>query len=209
MMNCIEKRNTMERKYEFTDEIKYIGGVKLHRIRATEDNAHVPAGTLGGWIEKPWNMLGDAWVADEGCVYGDAAISSGALVSGHAQVYGNARVVGDAIITDNSQVFDKAYIIGDVIVRDNASVYGNAELHSTSRVYGNARVHGYSYMVGGQIFGNAELFSNSYYKRAGLWGSCVLSGDDKKIVNLPICTYNDTENEIPTPNDDEMEEDDE
>lgn len=61
----------MNRKYEFTGEIKKWIGRTLHRIRAVRDFGDVKAGDLGGWIEKESNLShdGDAWV------YGNAWVS--------------------------------------------------------------------------------------------------------------------------------------
>jgi len=198
----------MDHKYKLTDEIKYIGDVKLHRIRATEDNAHVPAGTLGGWIEKPWNLWGDAWVTDEGCVYGNAVVCDNALISGHAQVYENARVYSNAIVTDYSKVFGNASLSSGVKVYDNASVSGDTYAYINASIYGNAKVHGYVILTGNaHICGNAEAYSNHSRKRIVLFGTS-LSGDERKIF---IASNNDTEpdEQINKQNDDEMEEDDE
>ena len=56
--------------YEMLPETRIVNGVTLHRIRAIIDNAHVPAGTVGGFIESSHNLIGDAWIADDACVYG-------------------------------------------------------------------------------------------------------------------------------------------
>ena len=66
----------MNKKFEFTGEVKVVLGRTLHQIRAKIAFGDVEAGETGGWIEKEENLSesGNAWV------YGDA------------QVYGNARV---------------------------------------------------------------------------------------------------------------------
>lgn len=75
-------------KYEFTGEVKNIGGKILHRIRAVRDipEHNVKAGDLGGWIEAERNLSqkGAAWVADS------------ALVMDSARVTGKARVMDSA-----------------------------------------------------------------------------------------------------------------
>lgn len=67
------------KKYEFTGEVKNIGGKILHRIRAVRDilEHNVKAGDLGGWIEKEANLShdGSAWVSDEARVYGEAQVA--------------------------------------------------------------------------------------------------------------------------------------
>ena len=75
-------------KYEFTGEVKNIGGKILHRIRAVREipEHNVKAGDLGGWIEAERNLSqkGAAWVADS------------ALVMDSARVTGKARVMDSA-----------------------------------------------------------------------------------------------------------------
>ena len=60
------------KKYEFTEEIKRIGNIELHRVRALCDFKDVKAGDLGGWIEKEENLSheGSCWVYDSAQVYG-------------------------------------------------------------------------------------------------------------------------------------------
>lgn len=87
-------------RYEFTGETKQLGDVTLNRIRLTEDCRWGKAGDLGGWIEKPENLKGDAWVAEEAKVYGDA------------KVFGNARVSGDAEVRRGDWDTSPLYIQG-------------------------------------------------------------------------------------------------
>ena len=59
------------KKYTFTGEQKTeFGVVVLRRIKRVSD------GQLGGWIEKESNLsqLGDAWVADNAQVTGNAEV---------------------------------------------------------------------------------------------------------------------------------------
>ena len=88
--------------YEFVpgDEKPIGNGRTVKRIRAVAAIAAfgVAPGDLGGYIEKPENLSGDAEVS------GDAWVSGDARVSGDAQVYGNARVYGNAAIFWASKV---------------------------------------------------------------------------------------------------------
>lgn len=88
------------KKYEFTGEVKNIGGVTLHRIRALIDipEHDVKAGDLGGWIEAERNLSqkGAAWVADSALVMGSAR------VTGKARVMDSARVMGEALVTNSA-----------------------------------------------------------------------------------------------------------
>ena len=87
-------------KYEFTGEVKNIGGKILHRIRAVRDipEHNVKAGDLGGWIEAERNLSqkGAAWVADSALVMDSARVTDTALVMG------SARVMGEALVTNSA-----------------------------------------------------------------------------------------------------------
>ena len=82
----------MNKKYEFTGEIKTEFGVTLQRIRALLSFGAVTKGDIGGWISGEHNLSedGNAWVYGEARVYGNARVSGEARVSGNARVYGNA-----------------------------------------------------------------------------------------------------------------------
>ena len=110
------------KKYEFTDETITVLGVTLHRIKALVDFSNVIAGDLGGFIEKESNLdhRGDAWVA------GDAWVGGNARVAGDAWVGGNAMVAGDA------RVCDSARVAGDAWVGGNARVAGDARINKTN-----------------------------------------------------------------------------
>ncbi len=68
----------MEKKYDFTDEMKVFGGITLRRIVALRDFGDVKAGDKGGWIEKEENLSqdGNAWVFGNAQVCGDAHVAS-------------------------------------------------------------------------------------------------------------------------------------
>ena len=76
----------MEKKhFELTVETKVnVSGITLFRIKATVKTKYADIGDIGGWVESPENLSGNAWV------YGNA------WVSGDARVYGNAWVSGNA-----------------------------------------------------------------------------------------------------------------
>lgn len=76
----------MEKHFELTDETIEVAGNTLHRIRCTRDCKWAKTGDLGGFIEKEYNLSGDAWVA------GNAQVAGNARVGGDAQVGGDARI---------------------------------------------------------------------------------------------------------------------
>lgn len=82
----------MEKKYDFTDEMKVFGGITLRRIVALRDFGDVKAGDKGGWIEKEENLSQD----------GNAWVCGNARICGDAQVCGDARVCGDAHVASES-----------------------------------------------------------------------------------------------------------
>lgn len=62
------------KKYEFTGETKIVAGVTLKRIRALVSFGDVVKGEVGGFIKDEKNLShnGNAWVADNVWVTGDA-----------------------------------------------------------------------------------------------------------------------------------------
>ena len=129
------------KKYEFTGETKQIstisGTVTLHRIKASVAFDNIKSGDIGGWIEKKENLShdGNAWVADD------------AQVSGNARVFGNAQVADDAQVSGNAQVFGNAQVSGDVWVSGNAQVFGDVQVFGNARVSGNAQVYGNKHVL--------------------------------------------------------------
>ena len=118
-------------KYTFTDETKTVDGHLLHRIKRLSDDV------IGGWIEKEDNLSqnrGNAWVADNACVFGDARVfgnaqvSENAMIFGEAQVSNRAKIYGDAKIhgctrvNGDAEVFDKADISSDVTIADDIKI---------------------------------------------------------------------------------------
>lgn len=103
-------------KYEFTGEVKNIGGKILHRIRAVRDipEQNVKAGDLGGWLETEGNLSHDsaAWVTGEAWVMGRAYVTDSTLVAGKALVTGEALVMGAALVTDSARVMGEARVSG-------------------------------------------------------------------------------------------------
>ena len=71
--------------FELTASSKVnFSGITLFRVKLTAECKWGHPGDLGGWVENPNNIRGNAWVFDD------------AQVSGNAQVYGNAVISGNA-----------------------------------------------------------------------------------------------------------------
>jgi len=143
------------RKYELTDEVKTVSGpggrkVTLRRIRALRDipRHFVKAGQLGGWVEGTHNLsqYDDCWVADEACVYDNAAVNDNAYVYGHAVVrdsayVGNqARVHGSAILEDTVHVEGQAEVAEYARLKDYCQIDGRAMISGMARIEGSVTV---------------------------------------------------------------------
>ena len=116
----------------------------MFRIKALRDGPWGPVGTLGGLIEKEYNLNqnGDCWVYEAALVSGDA------LVSGNARAYGNALVSGNALVHGNALVYGNARVSGYARVYGNAQVYGDAQVSGNAQVYEDAQVHGDALVFG-------------------------------------------------------------
>ena len=121
----------MNKKYEFTGEIKTWFGRTLYQIRATVKFGTVENGELGGWIEKEENLSqdGNAWVCDNAQVYGDAQVCDNALVCDNAQVCGDAQVCDNARVCDNAQVCGQTHWLctGPIGSRDDFTTFFRAK----------------------------------------------------------------------------------
>ena len=88
---------TSEKHFELTEEFKINAfGIKVFRIKCTKKIKNIKVGELGGFVEKPENLSGDAWVFGDAKVYGNALVYGDAEVSGNAKVSGDAKVYGNA-----------------------------------------------------------------------------------------------------------------
>ena len=162
------------KKFKITGEVKVLeSGVVLHRIMALRDIMTIPnvgkvkSGSLGGWIEREGNLAkdGEAWVAEEACVYGDARVTGMALVAGRARVSGHARVGGAALVSGDATVTDHARVAG------KARVTGNARVDMVARVSGSARLFGVAREPGAPRFGerrSANGIAGRWHKESTL-----------------------------------------
>ena len=129
----------IEKKYELTDEIRYVCGTTIHRIRSLRDFAGVKIGDIGGWIESERNLSqeGDCWIYNEACAVNKSYVS------------GNASVSNNSVITDNATVCENARIVGMSLIIDNSCVSGNALVYdgvilNSSHISGNSAIIDFS-----------------------------------------------------------------
>lgn len=125
----------MDEHFKLTEETRVNeAGVTLHRIVATRDSRHAKAGEKGGFVAGTYNVIDEAWVADEAEVWGAARLRDCALAFGHAQVFDHGCLIGQAEVGEYAKVFEVANIC------DTAKVGGNALVHGLDTyVYGAAR----------------------------------------------------------------------
>ena len=172
----------MIKHYEFVnDDTIQISGHKLTRIRALVDLPQhgVKAGDRGGYIEREYNLIDEAWVADDACVYGNARVCDSALIRDLAHVYENAVVDGGAHVCGYAKIFGTAYISGNVLIHETVQVSGDAGIFDNVRVYGNATISGRvrlrdSVLVSGDacIRGNVVVSG-----RATIFGTALVETD--------------------------------
>lgn len=107
-----------------TDMSKSFGNYTLYRVQSIRQirplsyttNPYVglviPAGTIGGWIQKQYNLSiqGECWVGEQAMVFGDARVRQSSYVGGNACIYGAANIRGHSNIRDHAQIFGNAQI---------------------------------------------------------------------------------------------------
>lgn len=133
-----------------TDETIEVEGKTLYRIESLKEFRGVLPGEKGGFVESEKNLShkGKCWIANNACVYGNAAVRHDALVYEQAIVKGNASISDsatinqNALITDNAVIHDSAVVAGNACVCDDASIYGDAKVVMDAKVCDFAEVYG-------------------------------------------------------------------
>ena len=177
----------MNKKYEFTDEVKVFNGRTLHRIKRIKD------GLIGGWIESEENLShkDSCFVYDNAMVYDDAKIFGNAKVFGNARVFGDAGICGDVMVFDNAEIFDNSEIYGDVKIYGNAKVFGNAEVFGKARVFGNAEI--YDGRITGQI---SQPYKDIFQHQCKNRGLTAILTEDNEILYSIGCQDNITKEQF-------------
>ena len=138
-----------EKKYEITN-IAHPHYPWLHRIRALRDvREDVHAGDLGGFVQSEENLsqegqcwiAGNAIVAEEAYVYGDAILWDHACVRGCVAISGPSRIGGNAIIEDYA-IITAGYVHGNVHISGNAKLFANSVTGGIPVVMEGATVYG-------------------------------------------------------------------
>lgn len=201
----------MKKKYTFTSETIKYKGYTLHRIKALKDivintEITIKKGTLGGWIEKEYNLSqdGNCWVSGKAKVFGDAIVKGHAYVSDYVEVHGNAiirdnakvygyaDVYGHSWIGDNSEVYGDAIIYGNAQIYDEAIICGKCCVYSNALIYGHAQIHGNVLVCGDvKVYENAEVYGNAIIREhAEIHGTaCLKEGTIGGTIHM-IATNN-------------------
>lgn len=136
------------KKYRLTGRTKKVDGVILHQIEALKEFATysgkvIMPGTLGGWIEKGFNLsqYGHSWVDETSFVYGEAMVCDDAEVLNHSLVRDNAIVHHRAAITNAAKIYDRVDVGGDAVITGNIDIIGYAHIS------GDANVSDYSHYI--------------------------------------------------------------
>ena len=106
----------VNQKYEITD-IAHGEYPFLHRIRALRDiGDKVKTGDLGGFVESESNLSfepgDDAWIFDDAIACEDAHVDKGSRLFGDVVVYGNALISQGSSLSGHARAEDCAYIRG-------------------------------------------------------------------------------------------------
>ena len=131
-----------QRKYEYTGETKVVSGRTLRQIRATRNVGRwTKTGDVGGWIESDANLAheGECWVAGDARVAGNARVFGDAWVGEQAHISGHARVGGLANVGHHARIYGSAIVLGRTIVDGYSHIYGDAQVGGNSGVGGDAR----------------------------------------------------------------------
>lgn len=107
-----------------TDMSKSFGNYTLYRVQSLRqirplsyttnpyEGLVIPAGTIGGWIQKQYNLSiqDECWVGEQAMVFGNARVRQSSYVGGNACIYGAANIRGHSNIRDHAQIFGNAQI---------------------------------------------------------------------------------------------------
>lgn len=131
---CMEEHDYMlfqiQKKYKITD-ISHPKYPWLHRICSLATvNEHVPAGTLGGYIQREDNLSqeGECWI------YDNAICCEGAVVEKGAGLFDGTMARESALITGDACLYDRAVAEGHCYIR-------NGEIKEEARIAGDAVIN--------------------------------------------------------------------
>ena len=149
----------VNQKYEITD-IAHGEYPFLHRIRALRDiGDKVKTGDLGGFVESESNLSfepgDDAWIFDDAIACEDAHVDKGSRLFGDVVVYGNALISQGSSLSGHARAEDCAYIRG-------AELCGYARASGNSMILdspdtGKAPILSENCVIYGTVLGNVHI----------------------------------------------------
>ena len=152
----------VNQKYEITD-IAHGEYPFLHRIRALRDiGDKVKAGDLGGFVECEANLSlepgDDAWIFDDAIACEDSHVDKGSRLFGDVVVYGNALISQGSSLSGHARAEDCAYIRG-------AELCGHARASGNSMVLdspdtGRAPILSETCVVYGTVLGDVHIMGD-------------------------------------------------
>jgi NDP-sugar pyrophosphorylase family protein len=191
-------------KFALTNTSKTSGNVTVFRIKCldafTSLQGTVHAGELGGWVQSEDNLqtTGNAWIADEAVVKGNARVKNHAYVGGNAIVQSNAIIMnsgfvsGNALVKNHAVIKEQAEVIDNAVIQDNAIMEGtsqageNCTIKDDAQLLVHANVSGHC-IISGIVEGTVVLFDNVTVTSTGrVSGSCFLGGT-QTISTAIVC----------------------
>ena len=152
----------VNQKYEITD-IAHGEYPFLHRIRALRDiGDKVKTGDLGGFVECESNLSfepgDDAWIFDDAIACEDSHVDKGSRLFGDVVVYGNALISQGSSLSGHARAEDCAYIRG-------AELCGHARASGNSMVLdspdtGKAPILSKNCVIYGTVLGDVHIMGD-------------------------------------------------
>ena len=130
---CTCKNESIDKKYELTNEVMEYDGHILHRIKALKDftiyfnindklyRYYVYKDDLGGWVESEKNLSqkGNCWVCNDSYVIGNAVVSGTSVIDSEClTICGNVNII-DSFIHESSDSFITNYTENNENSRSN------------------------------------------------------------------------------------------
>lgn len=143
---------TLQKKYKITD-VSHPKYPWICRIRSlVMVNAHVPAGTLGGFVENEANLSqeGTCWIYDHAICCEDAVVEKEAGLFDGAMARESALITGDACLYDRAvaegnccirsgEIKEDARIAGDAVINESVIDGLSPLIAGRCSVYGEVR----------------------------------------------------------------------
>lgn len=169
----------------------------VFRICSVKDFGRMPAGSVGGIVEKESNLSqeGDSWIGYDSKVYGDSR------VEGNATIAGNCTLRGNVLIKDSVTCYGKIKISGKVIISGGSKLRGIITIKSKNlTIDGRSSIGHEVKLVGfvGRIF-NTKISGSSIKGKGHISCSEIMGKTEIHVKNkLAITTGSRISNAVIT-----------